>query len=88
MKASIVGDLKFVEGNPVVPIIIGEGASARKIEVPIVSDDTPPSGWESVIQSQNPYKLNKTFTGVNSMFWLCGRKIVHLIDAVHLCDEE
>ncbi|MDP2603979.1 MAG: hypothetical protein Q8S00_15495 [Deltaproteobacteria bacterium] len=87
MKASIVGDLRFVEGNPVVPIVIGEGPRACNIEVPIASENMPASGWESVIQSQKPYKLN-TFSGQGGMLWLCGRKIVQIVDAGHLSDEE
>ena len=87
MKASIVGDLRFVDGNPVVPFRIGEGPSARNIELPIAAEDMPSSGWESVIQSQKPYKL-KPFLGPGRMLWLGGRKIVHLIDAAHLSDEE
>jgi 5-methylcytosine-specific restriction endonuclease McrA len=87
MKASIVGDLRFVDGNPVVPIVIGEGPSAPKIEMPVASEDMPARGWESVIQSQKPYKLN-TFSGSHGMLWLCGRKIVQLVDADHLSDKE
>lgn len=88
MKASIVGDWRFVDGNPVVPIVIGKGPSLRHIEVPIAPEDMPASGWESVIQSQNPYKLSNTFTGVNTTFRLCGRKVVQIVDAIHLSEEE
>jgi len=79
--------LRFVDGNPAVPVVIGEGPSARDIELPLAYEDTPENGWESVIHSRNPYKL-KILSGQGRVLWLCGRKIVQIVDAGHLSEEE
>lgn len=86
MKISIVGAAKLVDGAIAVSHMIGQGPSARKF-VSHLSWDTPSGGWDSVLDSTEPYRIT-TASRKGSAYWLCRGKVVGVSDMGYLTEEE
>jgi HNH endonuclease len=87
MKVSIVGAPKFVDGAMAVHLVLGDGPRAREIDVPLSPDEMPSGGWNSLLDSTEPYRI-KTLGSPGYAFWLFHGKIVLMSDMEHLTEEE
>lgn len=87
MKISIVGAAKLVDGGIAVSSVIGQGPSAREYVRHLYPDSTPSGGWDSVLDSTEPYRI-QIFSDKRSAYWLCRRKVLLVSDVRHLTEEE
>jgi 5-methylcytosine-specific restriction endonuclease McrA len=87
MKISIAGAAKLVDGQIAVSHVIGQGPGAREFERRLSPDNTPSGGWDSVLDSTEPYRIKRA-SGKDSAYWLCRRKVVLVSDVRYLTEEE
>jgi 5-methylcytosine-specific restriction endonuclease McrA len=82
MKISIVGPAKLVDGEIAVSHVIR-------------SDNTPSEGWDSVLDSTEPYRIRTVRRSIDGSrvvpehsYWLCRRKVLLVSGVHHLTEEE
>jgi 5-methylcytosine-specific restriction endonuclease McrA len=93
MKISILGAAKLVDGKIAVSHVIGQGSRVREYAREFSPDNTPSGGWDSVLDSTEPYRITRGphyagTTGKGSAYWLCRRMVVLVSDVRYLTEEE
>ena len=96
MKITIVGAAELVDGEIAVSHVIGQGPSARESVRHFSPDNTPSGGWDSVLDSTEPYRICRAASALGSngwkskgsAYWLCRRMVVHASDVGYLSEEE